>query len=660
MAHSNFRAADRGGSDGTTGFVSHEDGFHVKRLAPLEHIKNLYEGVAEEMKGSNQKIAHKKDLMEAVRNMNAEQSTRSRREQSSQPHKNPNLLPVSFRKGSGRLERSKSLSKLNAVQGNNQSKSAHQILQQALNEHVKKFNELKLALENRTRHLKNLTDELLEHKKENESLRRMEKHETVDTLRIEELKREYESSLQELDVKQRRKEQLIHMKRRLRLNQVAFDAHIKGMEEALQASSREFDEVRLLTRQLEVGNSKAQEKLKATSERIHKEREIRNRQLEARRQEAANAKRMERWRKQRERARAELEADLRNDLHPEEEEALVNSLSEVQGKKEELKALEQRTTQRVTTYEEAFAAIREATGVRSLDEMVDKFLGQSANKAALLEEKREAEERQQQIKDDMENAKLKFAELKAVGIGGCEMNREVYDRLDEELIEAKQKLKLELSVSSRLDKTLINVRSGMQGLMQKLAPFANLLGEDNEQEVDKTGIDTVDMLLVVESKLMRLEALLTSGGNMRNKLSEELSSKNTTLVVSDISSPLEDTFLEATHANNVRVASKAPKKRTTIAQEHVLDLNKVDEFPPSPKRSKSKKKSKKPLYGKSSKTVTEDEAESSSEEDGQVLDAQGIKKAAMHRYKKGLHRKRLYADSRRNGIARIQAKGTTA
>ena len=650
-------------SPNATSFVSPEDGFHVKRLAPLEHIKNLYEGVAEEMKGSNQKIAHKKDLMEAVRNMNAEQSTRARREQSGKTIKTQNLLPVNFR-GNQRVERSKSLGKLNNRDGNNNnSNSAQEILQQALNENVKKFNDFKLSLENKTKHLKCLTDELLEHKKENESLRQMEMHETVDTLRIEELKSELESSLEDLDSKQKRKEQLVHMKRRLRLNQIAFDAHIKGMEEALQASSREFDEVRVLTRQLEIGNSKAQDKLRATSERIHKEREVRNRQLETRRHEAANAKRMEKWRKQRERARAELEADLRNDLHPEEEQALVNSLNEVEGKKDELQVLEQRTTQRVTTYEEAFAAIREATGVRSLDEMVDKFLGQSANKAALLEEKREAEERQQQIKDDMENANKKFAELKAVGIGGCEMNREVYDRLDEELIEAKQKLKAELSISSRLDKTLINVRSGMQGLLQKLAPFTPLLGEDNEQEVETTGVDTVDMLLVVESKLMKLEALLTSGGNTRLKPLDDPGPRRGTLVRIDPLSNLDDNSLETNNLNNVRVPPKTPKHDSSVSveDEDVKPLRAEEgaaaTYVPA-KKIRSKKKSKKPLHGKSTATVVDDEGTSSGEEDGQVPDAQTIKKAAVHRYKRALHKRKLFAESRRNGITRIQSSNS--
>ena len=44
-------------------------------------------------------------------------------------------------------------------------------------------------------------------------------------------------------------------------NQMAFDAHINGMEEALAISSKEYEEVKLLLRQLEAGRTQSHRQL---------------------------------------------------------------------------------------------------------------------------------------------------------------------------------------------------------------------------------------------------------------------------------------------------------------------------------------------------------------------------------------------------------------
>ena len=79
--------------------------------------------------------------------------------------------------------------------------------------------------------------------------------------------------------------------------------------------------------------------------------------------------------------------------------------------------------------------------------MVDKFLGQSANKEALLEEKAAAERALQDVVKAKQEAQAKFDEMKAqvaqAGIGGSELNREIYDKLDEEILGAKSRVENE-------------------------------------------------------------------------------------------------------------------------------------------------------------------------------------------------------------------------
>ena len=163
------------------------------------------------------------------------------------------------------------------------------------------------------------------------------------------------------------------------------------MEDAMFVSKREYQEVKLLLRQLEQGKTEAVAELQNTLKSLAQERKVRSQELTSRQREAENAKRMEKWRLEREKQKQELHAELRGDLSKEEEERLIQKLKAREGQSAKLKAASLDRTKKALTLEDAFAQIRQATGVVSLEEMVDKFLGQSANKEALLEEKAAAE-----------------------------------------------------------------------------------------------------------------------------------------------------------------------------------------------------------------------------------------------------------------------------
>jgi len=515
----------------------------LRKLAPLDHIKNLYDGAAERLKGDGRKLFQKKDLVDAVREMNSNTGLNKILHSQSEtalalvarPNSNNDAdsgasdgggggasgktgkhvgsrgkggLDAAHGRSQSADNKKKKRAKLPVMNGINDTrvhfKSPEEILQDSLNLNSKKFNELKIAVKEREEHLNAMNDELAGLQAENDSLRRMELHQTSDTHRIDELKDRIAEAAAELEARQQRKATLLHMKKRLDVNQVAFDAHIKGMEEALVASSREFEEVKALMRQLETGNSTAQEALRTALDKATKERELRNKQLAQRRLEAANAKRMEEWREKREKARLKLDAELRGDLTEEGEQKLIDAVKKSAEQDEELDRIHQRTTQAVNTYEEAFAAIREATGVRTLDEMVEKFLGQSANKQALLEEKIEAEQRQRRIKEELATVQTEFAEFKAAGIGGSELNREMYDKLDNEILEARHDLKIKQAVNARLESILIQVRAGMQGLLSRVAPFKSMLSFDDDGPSNKSGIEVLDLTLTCEARLMKL------------------------------------------------------------------------------------------------------------------------------------------------------------
>ena len=123
----------------------------------------------------------------------------------------------------------------------------------------------------------------------------MQNAKTTSSARIKSLKEECEAIQREMDVKIQYRDQLT-MHSRLQNNTMKFSAHIKKMEDAMFISKREYQEVKLLLRQLEQGKTEAVAELQDTLKSLAQERKVRSQELASRQREAENAKRMEKWR----------------------------------------------------------------------------------------------------------------------------------------------------------------------------------------------------------------------------------------------------------------------------------------------------------------------------------------------------------------------------
>lgn len=89
----------------------------------------------------------------------------------------------------------------------------------------------------------------------------------------------------------------------------------------------------------------------------------------------------------------------------------------------------------VATMEATFARIRQATGVNTLEEVVLKLANQSANHTTLEEEKREAESKLTRAKEARQSEDTRFSYMKASGVGNTELNRDISDKLNDDIQE---------------------------------------------------------------------------------------------------------------------------------------------------------------------------------------------------------------------------------
>lgn len=100
-----------------------------------------------------------------------------------------------------------------------------------------------------------------------------------------------------------------------------------------------------------------------------------------------------------------------------------------------IRAQNETQQRRVAAMESTFARIRQATGVNTLEEMVLKLANQSTNHATLEEEKREAESKLARAKEARQSEDTRFSYMKASGVGNTELNRDISDKLNNDIKE---------------------------------------------------------------------------------------------------------------------------------------------------------------------------------------------------------------------------------
>jgi len=153
---------------------------------------------------------------------------------------------------------------------------------------------------------------------------------------------------------------------------------------------------------------------------------------------------------------------------------------------------------KITTYEEAFRKIKDATGVSDVNEVIQKFLTQDETHNNLVVMTKEAQARIDALNEEKAQAKAKVEEIKYSGTGSLG-SRRIVDEFESHLSEATSKCERNKQKYERIAKILINVKSGVEHLADKLEPITV-----EQEAVVMTDSTVVEVLAQCEAKLMRL------------------------------------------------------------------------------------------------------------------------------------------------------------
>jgi chromosome segregation ATPase len=275
-----------------------------RRLAPLDHIKILYKGASGKMSNAKQApIKQKKDLMHIVRRIHAERNAPRKKTLATMKRAKVSLIDQdTFDSGQAEI--------------NN--------LEQTVNRSARKYNTLVRDVEVKKGQIDKLLDQMAIIQREVQSLRASENADTAETKQIKALEEAIKVQNQKIELELFLKAQLEHMYRRLKHNMVAYNSHINDLQTALDASTRELNEVRLLIGQLESKKNDTEKELNKTREESKQQAEYRSSELQTLRDEADRAKRMLEWREERRNQRDLAQAQAAGDLDAAGEAELLN------------------------------------------------------------------------------------------------------------------------------------------------------------------------------------------------------------------------------------------------------------------------------------------------------------------------------------------------
>jgi len=292
--------------------------------------------------------------------------------------------------------------------------------------------------------------------------------------------------------------------KRLREERIGFDNQLAAIERTLKAKEHDLEELILMSHDANHAKEVAKAELAKVDSVLNAERAARDKDLADRRQQVRARQEMNARMQQRDAARIDIQLEAQGDLSQKQEEALKKSVVTNQLYHEMNKRQLDEEEQRVTTFEEAFKKIKEATGVSDVSEVIQKFMTQEDTHNNLKQINEEAQARIDHLKEEKAQIQAKLEELKYAG-SGLDGSRKLVDEYEGKLAEATAQCEKARMKYEKVAKILVAMKAGIAHLRDKLEVMQ--LDEPTIQLTDET---VVDVVAQAEKKLMKTLALFGS------------------------------------------------------------------------------------------------------------------------------------------------------
>lgn len=288
--------------------------------------------------------------------------------------------------------------------------------------------------------------------------------------------------------------------KRLKDERITFDNQLAAIEKTLKAKEHDYEELLLMAHDANHAKEAARAELARFQQAVAEERRQREKELNERRAQARARQEMMTRAENREKMRQEIVLEAQGDLSVSDEQNLKKAVVTNQ-MYSQLNANKKEDEQdKITTYEEAFRKIRDATGVSDVTEVISKFLTQEETQKRLMEMTKESQLRIDSLQEEKALAKHRVEEIKFSG-NVASGTRRLVDDFETLLSEANSKCERNKAKYERIAKVLVNVKAGVQHLFERL----ELVELSNANPVHTMNDETVvEVLNQGEEKLMKV------------------------------------------------------------------------------------------------------------------------------------------------------------
>ena len=260
--------------------------------------------------------------------------------------------------------------------------------------------------------------------------------------------------------------------RRLKEEGVGFDNQLAAIERTLKAKDHDYQELIQMSHEANHKKELAKKDLQDFKAHFDETRKQKDHELAERKayvqSKVDQTQRLERKLKQLQqkesddaRARSEEEMNTKRNT-------MANNRGITQGGQEG--AISEAEQARLQQYEEAFKAIKEATGVNDVQEVLQKFISQEETHRNLVQMTRESQEKIDHLQTEKAELTSKLEELRYSGSGQLG-SRRIVEEFEMHLSEARNQTRINGEKYEQLAKLLINVKGGIEHLVETLSVF---------------------------------------------------------------------------------------------------------------------------------------------------------------------------------------------
>ncbi|XP_061164227.1 outer dynein arm-docking complex subunit 3-like isoform X1 [Saccostrea echinata] len=351
---------------------------------------------------------------------------------------------------------------------------------------MKRLNALKHQTAEKQKRLEKLQTEYQQMVDDSSEAVATDKGESKDAQTMRYLENSYDKTKLKIDEASHLKRIYEDIKRKLEVEAGNFPSVLDCMEAEIRSTKAELKELRAMHDDAHISKEAAQQELAKHEKVVYTERKQREVELQKMKKEAEEKKMQHERIERRIAQRGSIQQD---ELSPQEKQAL-------QGEEQQ---------QKITTYEEAFRRIKEATGVSDTMEVVRRFEGQDETTKHLEALQKDNDKLITRLKEEKDKLQAEFEDMKYTGDAKLSSGQRMLEEFQNHLQKEEDRRSTAEDHLNRNSHIMVSVKAGVEHLSDKLHHLKASKGHVPTAQIAPTSDEYVlDQLSTCEEKLLKL------------------------------------------------------------------------------------------------------------------------------------------------------------